>query len=574
MGISKKIIFPTLIFISLTLIIGDVFGTDQTLSERLGYKKSDKLLIINGDDAGMCHSVNMAIIDSLEKGLMTSASIMVPTPGYEEIVKYATTHPEQDFGLHITLTAEWESKRSPVSNPGDVYSLINPAGFFWPDYKKLNQHTLDRHVELEVTAQIERALADGIDITHLNSHGDSLKYPRKHIPVFLNLAFKYDLPVRLCSPWDTNGSDFNKKILADYGLVFPDYLVYEPYKKGETLLDHWKRLLQSLKPGVSELYIHPAIDSEEIREVAKPDWQIRIEEYRLFTHEEAIKKLIISEGIILIGYRQLRDLQRKSPKRWTPAISSQILKEAVIDRFADKELFILMLFILMGLITLSVPLIRRKNRLIGILFSPDKTIQGLSQTKDMTGALSVIAISILISIASLVWKTYSDMDAFAHGYSYNHAIKIIIFIVLFFPIEWLSKCIFIILAGFTLHKKPDWGSLLSTIGYTYIPKMLLGSIAMALAFCLGMGFHFSPWFSNVITPGVIFPGLFTPKSFLMVLLAQIDLLALWSLFLTAISIKYLLRIRISIASLIACLYYVLTMVAYYLIDKIAAIGSL
>jgi len=499
---------------------------------------------------------------------------MVPTPGYEEIVKYATTHPEKDFGIHITLTAEWESKRSPISRPEDVYSLINPAGFFWPDYKKLNRHTLNRHVELEATAQIEKALADGIDITHLNSHGDSLKYPRKHIPVFLNLAFKYDLPVRLCSPWDADGSDFNKKVLADYGLVFPDYLVYEPYKKGETMLDHWKRLLQSLRQGVSELYIHPAIDSEEIREVAKPDWQIRTEEYRLFTHEEAIKKLIISEGIILIGYRQLRDLQRKSPKRWTPAISSQILKEAVIDRFTDRELFILMLFILMGLITLSVPLIRQKNRLIGILFTPDKTIQGLSQTKDMTGALSVIAVSILISIAALVWKTYSDMDDFAHGYSYNHAIRIIIFIVLYFPIEWLSKCIFIILAGFTLHKKPDYGALLSTIGYTYVPKMLLGSIVMALAFCLGVGFHFSPWFSNIIAPGVIFPRLFTSKSFLMVLLAQIDLLALWSLFLTAISIKYLLRIRISVASLIACLYYVLTMVAYYLIDKIAAISSL
>lgn len=574
MRISKNLALLILIFINLAFIVGESLASDQTLNERLGYRKSDKLLIINGDDAGMCHSVNMAIIESLEKGLMTSASIMVPTSGYEEIANYARVHPEKDFGIHITLTAEWESKRSPISSPKDVYSLINPYGFFWPDNKSLNQHTLNHQVELEVITQIEKARAEGIDITHLNSHVDSLKYVRKHIPVFLKVAFKYGLPVRLCSPWDTNGADFNKKILSDYGLVFPDYLVYETYKKGEPLIDHWKRLLQSLKPGVSELYIHPAIDSEEIKEVAKPDWQIRVEEYRLFTHEEAIKKLIISEGIILIGYRQLRDLQRKSPQPQTPAISSEILKKAVIDRFTGRELFILLFFILIGLIILSVPLIYRKNKLFGILFSPDRTIQGLSRTKDITGALSIIAISILISIAALVWKTYSDMDDFAHGYSYTHAIKIIVFLVLYFPVEWLAKCIFIILAGFTLHKKPDYEALLSTIGYTYVPKMLLGSIAMALAFFLGKSCEFNLWFSNILTPAVLFPGLFTMKSFLTIILEQVDLLALWSLFLTAIGIKYLLRIRISLASLIACFYYVLTMFAYYLINKIVANSSL
>ena len=53
-----------------------------SLVERLGYKATDKLLIINGDDAGMCHSANVATIDSLERGLMTSATIMVPCPWF------------------------------------------------------------------------------------------------------------------------------------------------------------------------------------------------------------------------------------------------------------------------------------------------------------------------------------------------------------------------------------------------------------------------------------------------------------------------------------------------------------
>jgi len=72
-----------------------------SLVERLGYKATDKLLIINGDDAGMCHAANVATIDSLERGLMTSATIMVPCPWFLEIAHYAKANPDKDFGVHL-----------------------------------------------------------------------------------------------------------------------------------------------------------------------------------------------------------------------------------------------------------------------------------------------------------------------------------------------------------------------------------------------------------------------------------------------------------------------------------------
>jgi hypothetical protein len=72
-----------------------------SLVERLGYKATDKLLIINGDDAGMCHAANVATIDSLERGLMTSATIMVPCPWFLEIAHYAKANPNKDFGVHL-----------------------------------------------------------------------------------------------------------------------------------------------------------------------------------------------------------------------------------------------------------------------------------------------------------------------------------------------------------------------------------------------------------------------------------------------------------------------------------------
>src|SRR5437868_10158182 len=87
-------------------------GADQSsLAERLGYKAADKLLIINGDDSGMCHAANVATIQCLEKGLMRSATIMVPCPWFPEIAAYAREHPDKDFGLHLCHTSEWVKYR-------------------------------------------------------------------------------------------------------------------------------------------------------------------------------------------------------------------------------------------------------------------------------------------------------------------------------------------------------------------------------------------------------------------------------------------------------------------------------
>ena len=86
----------------------DVFMTTAAL---LGYADTERLLIVNADDAGMCHSVNQAIIASLERGLITSASVMVPPNWFPEIARYAREHPDRDFGVHLTFTSEWEDYR-------------------------------------------------------------------------------------------------------------------------------------------------------------------------------------------------------------------------------------------------------------------------------------------------------------------------------------------------------------------------------------------------------------------------------------------------------------------------------
>ncbi|WP_395094206.1 ChbG/HpnK family deacetylase [Armatimonas sp.] len=104
--------------------------SERTLAERLGYKATDKLLLIHADDVGMCHSVNVATTEAMEKGVVTCASIMVPCPWFPEIAAYCRAHPEKDFGLHLTLTSEWQHYRwRPLTSAKETPGLLDKEGF-------------------------------------------------------------------------------------------------------------------------------------------------------------------------------------------------------------------------------------------------------------------------------------------------------------------------------------------------------------------------------------------------------------------------------------------------------------
>ena len=289
-------------------------ATRPALATALGFKSTDKILIVNVDDVGNSHAANAAVIDAMENGLATSSTIIVPGPWFPEIAGYAKSHPNSDFGLHLTHTSEWKTcKWGPVASKTEVPGLVDPQGYLWPDIASVYKNSTPEQAYIEARAQIKKAIAAGIDVTHLDSHMGALQYNEAYFQVYRKLAKEFDLPLRMGSQETlaaAGGGHQRAQLDAD-GILYPDYLILGGRKDGESMNDYWKRMLKDLKPGVTELFIHASVAGDEIAHITN-SWKDRAEEYRLFTTDTEVRQILESQNVKRIGFRALRDLQRKS----------------------------------------------------------------------------------------------------------------------------------------------------------------------------------------------------------------------------------------------------------------------
>jgi chitin disaccharide deacetylase len=275
-----------------------------TLAERLGAAAEDRLLIVNCDDLGMCHSANEGVYDALRRGFATSATLMVPCPWAREA---AAGYRGEDVGVHLTLTAEWELYRwGPVTQ---APSLLGGEGGFPRTVEDAWDHADLDEVRRELRAQVERAILWGFDVTHLDSHMGTLQLRPEFFDVYLDLAVEFDLPIRLsgASTQELIGFPF-RELAAEEGILSTDHLIVYNGVGARTALE---RLLADMRPGVTEIFLHPSTDHSELRALA-PDWQRRVDDHFLLTEDEAMRSLVERSGVRLIGWRELRELQRSS----------------------------------------------------------------------------------------------------------------------------------------------------------------------------------------------------------------------------------------------------------------------
>ncbi len=119
-----------------------------------------KRVVVHQDDVGMCHGANVAFLELAAAGVVTSGSVMVPCPGFGEVAAAAADDEALDLGVHLTLTAEKASYRwGPISAPAATAGMTDDSGSFWRDVKSVRRHADPQAVELELRAQVDRALA-------------------------------------------------------------------------------------------------------------------------------------------------------------------------------------------------------------------------------------------------------------------------------------------------------------------------------------------------------------------------------------------------------------------------------
>jgi len=278
----------------------------MSAAERLGAAPDARLLILNCADLGFCHSSNTGVYNALRDGIATSASLMVPAPWAREA---ASRFRGDDVGVCLTLNAEHDLYRwGPITQ---APSLLDGDGGFPRTVTDVWDHADLDEVRRECRAQVERAVLWGFDITHLEAHRDALLLRPEFFDIYLELALDFGLPLRLPDVVVEPTVGFPiRDLAAEEGVLFADHACTVPARRGRDAL---LGMLTALEPGVTEITLHPAVDTPELHAAAS-DWASRAADLTLLVEDAAVAAAVAAAGVTPIGYRQLREAMRSTSR--------------------------------------------------------------------------------------------------------------------------------------------------------------------------------------------------------------------------------------------------------------------
>ncbi|GAA5784851.1 ChbG/HpnK family deacetylase [Chitiniphilus shinanonensis] len=296
-----------------------------TLQQRLGFAATDRVLILHADDIGMCEATVSSWRALLDAGLLTSASAMAPCGWFPYAAEVAREYGERaDLGLHLTLNCEFERYRwAPLTGTSPATGLVDAHGYFHPKAKPTHAALDVEAAARELAAQVARAQALGIELTHLDSHMLTLFHPAL-VTLYIDLCRTHRLPPLLLDDPATLAE------LAVIGMDWAEDIASQAHAAAEAgdivLIDRWDVLpfnrmltpderlgwacdwLDACGPGVHCLVGHPADDTPELRALAR-DWPTRTADRRLLADRDFAAE-IARRGFKLVGMRALREALR------------------------------------------------------------------------------------------------------------------------------------------------------------------------------------------------------------------------------------------------------------------------
>jgi predicted glycoside hydrolase/deacetylase ChbG (UPF0249 family) len=256
--------------------------------KELGFAPDDRVVILHADDVGMCQSSLTAFAELVDVGLVSSGAVMVPCPWFPSVAAYCRATPGVDLGVHLTLTSEWDSYRwGPISTRDPASGLLDDEGYLHRRSEGVQTHGDAAAVQREMEAQVARALATGLDVTHLDTHMGAVAHA-KFVAGYVQLALQLRLPAMIPrldeAGWRAFGMDGEVAALAAR-------FVAELEAQGMPLIDHLASLpleedpgdrlalarqeLDALPPGLTHFIIHPAADTPELRAITR-SWRSRV----------------------------------------------------------------------------------------------------------------------------------------------------------------------------------------------------------------------------------------------------------------------------------------------------------
>jgi len=263
---------------------------------------TNKFLIVNADDFGLCAEITTGIIKAHTEGIVTAASIVANGRYFKEGIALLK-NTGLDPGVHLTLVGA----EKPVSGP--INGLVDEEGYFLSGYRKVVTRIMSGrfdHAALkkELFGQVELIRDYGINPTHLDSHQHLHLLPSVR-KIALEIAKKFNIKwirlpssnpagiqeigVNLLSRSLKSGVKRQKMRFTDSFLGFPE--------RGRMDEERLALILQRLKPGLAEMMVHPGCDASD-----KYNWDYRWEDEIKALTSERVKRIIKEQGITLTDF--------------------------------------------------------------------------------------------------------------------------------------------------------------------------------------------------------------------------------------------------------------------------------
>lgn len=278
-------------------------------------------LVIHADDVGMCHGANRAFVELSHRGTITAGSVMVPCPWFPEIAELAADDSRLDIGVHLTLNAEKAHYRwAPLSSSSPASGLVDGDGYLWRTVRQVRANAHPDAVEAEWRAQIDKALAAGIDVTHLDAHMGAALGP-EWCDRYIALGVEYDVPILITKSLDRYGpnkhlADVDEETFAvfvqaarDAGMPIFDRVLETNFGRVRGEPTAYQEMLTGLDPLVYCAYHPNAPGPGEIEVIEPGTWHVRTDEYELFGTDEWAAWLD-DQPFTLTTMRELRDEYR------------------------------------------------------------------------------------------------------------------------------------------------------------------------------------------------------------------------------------------------------------------------